>query len=151
MGMFDNLFKNSKPAITADYFPESIQEAYITMMYAVAYADGELQDEESTTILWFINRMPIFKFDDIDISSLVSTAVENIKKYDTNLLLRACSNRIGNDYKPTAFAYLTEMVLSDEGVSEEEKKVLEELAGMLNISEELATKIIEVTTIRMKR
>lgn len=147
MGLFDSLFKKQQIPSVATFKPGSIQEAYLSIFYSVIKSDGEWGDEESASLSPLILRMGIFDVDTV--SYQIMKIAADYEKHGAKTLIEEGGKMINDKYKPTLFCDCSELILADGIVTKEEEKVLEFLAKTLNINDELANKIVEVTMIRM--
>ena len=144
MGLFDNLFNNVPTE--KKFAPTDIREAYSVVLYCCANAEGNIGDEEIVFIDTLFLTMSIFK--DHDGAEYLQMAERAYNNYSSNELIEGSINYLKENLRPQLFCYCCDVFLADGTVTEEEKKILERLAGISGISEETAKKIVEVAVIR---
>ncbi|PSR54200.1 hypothetical protein AHMF7605_12035 [Adhaeribacter arboris] len=152
MGLFDKIFNsdtNNKPNPEQYlYSPKSEQEAWIAIMYACMISDGEVSDAEVSQL----SRTVVFKslFKDHNTIDYYKTAMTAHIKLDSKQLIDLCVSKVSDNNKATLFAITLELVMFDGTLSDSDKDIIEHLATALQLQDELASKIIEVTLIRNK-
>lgn len=123
MGLFDNLL-NSVPE-EKKYTPEDIHEAYSTVLYCCANAEGNIGDEEIIFIDCLFQTMSIFK--DYDGADYLQTAEKVYKNYSLDELIAGSFNYLKESIRPQLFCYCCDIFLADGIVTDEEKKFLKKL------------------------
>lgn len=144
MGLFDNLF--SREPTEKKYVPEDIREAYSAVLYCCANAEGNVGDEEIVFMDCLFQTMLVFK--DHDGADYLQTAEKVYNNYNANELIEGSFNYIKESLRPQLFCYCCDVLLADGAVTEEEKKILEKVAGLSGIDEQTTKKIVEVALIR---
>ena len=139
MGLFDK-FKNS--SVTGLTFNE--QEAVVAVTLLISDADGEIGEEESNVAAAAMLRMHLFSGYDIDIARVYRI----MANHDAGEIISAAKNALSMELRETAFAIAVDIALADGYLDPSEQECLEDLFQGLEISEELATKIIEVIMIK---
>lgn len=128
------------------YEPATIQEAYMAVFYSILISDGQWTDKELKALKPIILSLRDFEDED-DIYYL-----QKIKKltetYTLKSILTAGLNFIDASKRPQLFCFCVELVVADNKIAEEEKKILNYLADHSQLSPVIANKIIEVTLIR---
>jgi tellurite resistance protein len=71
-----------------------------------------------------------------------------LQRQGANTLLALAIASLPHELQETAFAVATDIVLADGDVTQEEEDLLNQLYRALNISEEIAVKIIDVMMIK---
>ncbi|SFI39701.1 tellurite resistance TerB family protein [Nitrosomonas sp. Nm34] len=144
MGFFDKLFANSvaqKPVI------DNEQEAFITIIAAAATSDGVLEPEEWDTIVdtLFEKRM----FANIDLKGLVRECINNLKNFESLAeAVNDCAPLIKPENRNMVFSVAVDIVLIDGSISPQEQQIIEHLKEQLAISDDFATKAVEVMLAR---
>jgi|GEM_PF-4085168 hypothetical protein len=145
MGFFDKLFEAAetlaKPSITSE------QEAFLTILAACGSADGDIESSEWDTIYdtLFEKKM----FNSVDIWALIDECKKNIKAYPSLAdAVNDCAPKITKENVNMVFATCTDLVLIDGVISSGEKAIIGHLKDALSVSDDLATKIVEVLLIR---
>jgi uncharacterized tellurite resistance protein B-like protein len=144
MGLFDNMF-NSVPT-EKKYVPEDIREAYAVVLYCCANAEGNIGDEEIIFIDTLFQTMAIFK--NHDGAEYLQIAERVCSNYSLHELIEGSINCVKENLRPQLFCYCCDVFLADGVVTEEEKRILENLAHISGIDEETSKKIVEVAIIR---
>ncbi len=144
MGLFSSILKSTPTVI--EFKPQTIQEAYISILYPLAKADGDFGDEEISRLSAILVQTGLYA--DMEVTDLFIKAELSIEKYGAKSMMEASMKMINQKFKPQLFCFCAELVFADGVVTEEEEKLLEYLATAATISEDTAKKIIEVAMIR---
>lgn len=144
MGLFDNMF-NNMPA-EKKFIPENIREAYSVALYCCASAEGKISDDEILFIDCMFQTMPVFK--DHDGADYLLNAEKTYKNYRLQDLLEGSFSFVKETMRPQLFCYCCDIFLADGVVTDEEKEILEKIAEVSGIDEEISKKIVEVAIIR---
>lgn len=144
MGLFDNMFMNVRTE--KKYTPADIREAYSVVLYCCANAEGNIGDEEIVFIDTLFLTMSIFK--DHDGAEYLQIAEKVYNNFSVNELIEGSIGYLKESLRPQLFCYCCDVFLADGAVTEEEKKILEKLAMISGISDEVSKKIVEVAIIR---
>lgn len=146
MGFFDNLFSNTQ--VEYQYKSKSEAEAWMAIIYACVAIDGDVSDSEINGITGIIQTKEMFA--DVEAIDLYRTVGMAWHKVGSKSLVEGAASLISNEFKPTVFAIVSEMILADGVVTKEEQSILEFIAEKLGVGNELAAKIIEVALIKTK-
>lgn len=144
MGLFTSLF-NEAPA-TEVFKPSNFEEAYISVLYVVVQADGNMGNEEMESLTRILIQTRFFT--DTNVSELMLLSNYNLNKFGAKTMLEGGLNFINEKYKPQLFCFCAELILADGVVTDDEERILEYLASTAGIPAEAAKKIIEVSKIR---
>ncbi len=144
MGLFQSLFNDTSSS--GEFKPQNIQEAYISVLYTVVKADGDMGDEEMDSLSRILIQKRIFG--DTNVSDLMLKADNNLEKFGAKTMIEAGLKMVNERQRPQLFCFCADLVLADGVVTDEEEKILEYLASTAAIPEETARKIIEVSKIR---
>lgn len=145
MGLFDKIL-GGQPAEPVKLTPA---EGVIGVILMAIAADGEITEEEQVGFLAIGNRMELLS----DLSSDQFTAILRklqgvAKKEGAPALLAKAAAALSPELRETAFALAIDLVLADGTVEDEEKAVAASLQAALQISDDLAVKIVEVLAIK---
>ncbi|MDQ1089441.1 tellurite resistance TerB family protein [Siphonobacter sp. SORGH_AS_1065] len=146
MGFFDSLFKAQPVQITIN----DEREAFVSILYACACADGYLSDDEIDELASFLSTKDKFL--------RTSNAMPYIHKARDNFktlggakgLVEVAAKSISADLRETTLFYAVDIILADGVVDPEEAKVLDFLKDALSVSEAQAQKITEVALLKNK-
>ena len=146
MGLFDKIFSSNKTEFK--YSPLTEQEAWVAVIYGCMAVDGEVSDSE---IDKFVNLISFKQqFINFNIVDLYRTAAFAHRQIGSKGLIESSASKISNDYKPTVFAIVMELLLADGILQNKEQEIAEYLSDALQLQADLAQKIVEVILIKMK-
>ncbi|MES1022934.1 tellurite resistance TerB family protein [Gloeocapsa sp. BRSZ] len=124
-------------------------EAFLAIALAAIASDGYIADAEAQSIYVAISRMKLFNSYPLDvIKKMINNLVGIMERQGVNTLLNAAVAVLPHDLEETAFAIATDLILTDGELTEEEEDLLNHLYQVLDISEDTATKIIDVMLIK---
>ncbi len=145
MGLFSKLFSGtSQPSIQIN----GEQEAFFAIVYACVSIDGNIDDDEIEALVGFMHSNNYMEgFDSLS----AYHRFDGLRsKYGVPAIVSAALPKVKESMKPTLFATAVDFVLADGVVNSKEESLLEDLQKGLGVSEELATKIIDVMIIKNK-
>lgn len=126
-------------------------EAFAAIALIAVAADGYITDSEAQAITTILSRMQLFRSYPSDVMRrMIDNLLSTLQKQGADALLAGAINTLPHDLKETAFAIVTDIVLADGEVTEEEEKLLNDLYRTLDIPEATALKIIDVMLIKNK-
>ncbi len=126
-------------------------EAFAAIALIAVAADGYITDNEAQAISTVLSRMQMFRSYPADVvRKMLDRLLSILQRDGVGELFNAAIAVIPHDLKETAFAVATDIVLADGEVTKEEEKLLNDLCRALEISEDMAVKIIEVMLIKNK-
>ncbi len=144
MGLFDNLL-NRIPT-EKKYVPQDIREAYSSVLYCCANAEGNIGDEELNYIDTLFMTMTVFN--DYDGAEYLQLAERTYNNFTPHEILEGSFENIKESLRPQLFCYCCDIFLADGVVTEEEKQILEKITEISGLDAETAKKILEVALIR---
>ena len=125
-----------------------LEEAFLVILLLANDADGEVAPEERQALAVTLERMNLFKYLSAEQMEELFEQTSNIfEQYSVDTIFDAAKKALPMELRETAFAAATYLVFADGIVTEEEGNFLGELWGDLEISDEIAQKIIEVMEI----
>lgn len=143
MGLFDGIRAKTSPTFTP-------QQAMMTIVLAAIMSDGSVSDEEINRLRSMCARSPIFSTNSKDEDDrVIDYAINVIEQLDMNGV-RLAAQALRPALRETAFAFAVEMVMADGMIGGSEEALITELAEILDIKEQTATAIIDVTGIRAR-
>jgi tellurite resistance protein len=132
----------------ANEFVLELEEAFLVILLLANDADGEVAPEERQALAVTLERMNLFKYLSAEQMEELFDKTSNIfQQYSVSTIFAAAKNALPMELRETAFAAATYLVFADGIVTEEEGNFLGELWGDLEISDEIAQKILEVMEI----
>ena len=146
MGLFDKVFSKAPQAE-----PLNAQEAFAGIALAMAGADGSIAESEWEGIVNYIRRLRLYdNYSGPAFDKMFDKIFRILRNEGPSALVSASVAGLPEDLKLTAFACAVDIALADGVVEEEEKQVINQLAEALQISEQIAVRIIEVLIIKNK-
>ncbi|EAW36838.1 hypothetical protein L8106_26792 [Lyngbya sp. PCC 8106] len=126
-------------------------EAFAAIALTAVAADGIITDSESQIIKSTLARMDLFgEYTAENKTKMIQRLLEQIENQGYEPLMQSAITKLPANLKDTAFAVATDIILSDGDLADEEEELLNALYNALGISEEMATKIIDVMLIKNK-
>ncbi|MGB3402954.1 MAG: tellurite resistance TerB family protein [Microcoleaceae cyanobacterium] len=127
----------------------SAAEAFAAIALTAVAADGYITGSETQIINTTLSRMQLFsEYSDEQKRSMIDRLFCQIQEQGYDQLMNAAITQLPDNLKETVFAIATDITLADGELSEEEENLLNALYSSLEISEEIATKIIDVMLIK---
>ena len=146
MGLFDKVFSKAPKAE-----PLNAQEAFAGIALAMAGADGSIAQSEWDGIVNYIRRLRLYdNYSGPAFDKMFDKVFRILRNEGPGALVSASVAGLPDDLKLTAFACAVDIALADGVVEEEEKEIINQLAGALEIPEQTAIQIIEVLIIKNK-
>ena len=147
MGLFDKIAGVRRESETS----LGPAEAFAAIALIAVAADGHISENEAQTLSTILTRMQLFRSYPNDVMRRMFDRLSGIlQRQGANSLFNMAIEALPHDIYDTTFAVVTDIVLADGEVTPEEEKLLNELYRVLNISEDLAGKIIDVMLIKNK-
>jgi tellurite resistance protein len=116
---------------------------------ATVAVDGDVSTDEIRRVAINLGTMPLFrKYDLNDLASTLNKVAGHIKRRGTGPVLDAVKGALAQEQLETAFFLAADLTLADGVIESEERKFLEELQKTLQVSEDTATKIVDVVVIK---
>ncbi|MEZ2227777.1 MULTISPECIES: tellurite resistance TerB family protein [unclassified Microcoleus] len=147
MGLFDKI------AQTRQHSEVTLgpAEAFAAIALIAVAADGYINDNESQVLSITLSRMQLFRSYPNDVmKKMLDRLLMLLQRQGVQVLFNAALATLPDELKETVFAVTTDIALADGEVSEEEEQLLNDLYIALEISEEIALKIIDVMLIKNK-
>lgn len=145
MGLFDQLIGVRQSTSTC-FNPA---EAFAAIALIAIASDGHFSEEEIDLINTTLRRMQLFKSYPGDVLRRMYDKLFGILRRDgAAALLNLAKSSLPLELREPAFAIATDLVLVDGTVTSEEEAFLNDLCNVLEISQGIAVKIIEVMLIK---
>ena len=135
MGLFDKIKTGKRPI-------DLNKEECILFLPYHFYAKGSLDGLEGNV---FIGTMQSFLgLDEVDYDSYFNHFDILLQKYSSEELISHCLEKIGKENHLKLFIYLTEGVLADGALDDDEQKKINYATKLMDIDNEFASKVIDV-------
>ena len=143
MGIFNQVFKTEAETKLA----MNSAEAFAAICLVAIASDGYLSDAEEAEMNMRLTRMQLFKDATEDsLTRMKAYLIEGLKKHGPNELVKSAKLSLPPNLAPTAFAMAVDLVFADGSVSREEQAFIDDLRRLLQISDELALKVVDGMT-----
>ncbi|AFY32219.1 tellurite resistance TerB family protein [Calothrix sp. PCC 7507] len=124
-------------------------EALAAIILAATATDGYLSQDEAQCISSRLSCLKLFRSYSNDLMNRLFDKILTILQRDgLNTLFNAAKESLSEDLREAAFAIVTDMILADGIVTEEEKSFLNDLYQSLGVSTEIAVQTIQVILIK---
>ncbi|MDJ0516637.1 MAG: tellurite resistance TerB family protein [Trichodesmium sp. MO_231.B1] len=145
------LFEQGTATIQATDIKLEPAEAFAAIALIAVAADGIITESEKQGISNIFSRMELFSnYSEERKREMLDRLLGMIKNKEIKPLFDAAVAKLPKELRETVFAVSTDLVLVDGDLAEEEEQLLNELYNALEISEAVATKIIDVMMIKNK-
>ncbi len=125
----------------------SIPEAYMCLILAAAFSDGELAAEEKQEIAALVMRSRTMKtLSQTDLAKVNATVNERLKTRQ-NGLEEAC-NSLPADMRLSVFAHCVDIVLADGELRQSEADFLNKVTTLLRLDAEKAKQVLTVVMLK---
>lgn len=123
--------------------------AFVGILVATVYADGEVAAEEAEGLMYILARMKMFEsWSENQISDLINFFLAAVEKNGIDQVLEACIEALPNGLHETVFINACDLVLADGILHDDEKQFLEKLRKLLRVDAERARKFAEFISIK---
>jgi len=140
-------FTSSKVPSSSDSFTK--QEAFLAIALAASAADGTIDDSETDSIFGYMLQMRMFDdYTDDQMSDTFDKLVKILDNEDIGGLVAIAKSSLPSELRETAFACAVDITLADGVIEAEEKELLEELQQVLEVSDDMGSKILEVMIVK---
>ena len=145
MGLLDNFVKKAP----AKKPPDDV--LLLHSIFCMAAADGVIDDSEDDVIRAYANTLPEFR--DMDGEAFQQAMDESVKiaqKYDSNMKasLVALEGIESDAVRKKAFVLAVDIAMSSGDIDTAEEEMLQAMQRILGIDDALASKIIEVISLK---
>ncbi len=140
-------FSSSTTPTSTDTF--SKQEAFLGIALATSAADGEIAESEAKGIFAYLLQMKMFEgITEKELSEMFKKLLTVLEKEGIGGLVAIAKSSLPDELRETAFCCAVDIALADGVIEDSEKALLEELQQVLDVSEEIGGKMIEVMIIK---
>ena len=143
MSLFHKSEENAGPVAFTD------KESVVAILFLVVTADGSIAPEEEELVIAASNRMKLLRDQTIpEFNTAVQKVRDAIDSKGRAEVLDAGVKALPADLKETVYALAGDIVFADGTAQPEELVFLREVQERLGISDDLATKVLEVMRIK---
>ncbi len=144
MGWFTH--KTATPT-SSDKFNK--QEAFLSIALATSAVDGSIDESESKHIFAYLLQMRMYEgYNNKQMSDLFEKLVAVLKNEGVGGLVTIAKSSLPSELRETAFTCAVDIALADGVIEDSEKELLEELQQVLDVSDDLGAKILEIMMIK---
>ena len=130
----------------------SDREAVAAISLMAMYADEHVAAEEDATLRERLCQFPLFEdMPDSELGGILAQIEQHIRKSGRDAVLADAIRAIQPWLRPTAFLVAAEVVAADGNVALAEHAFLQRLRKEFQLPDDTASRIFEVTTLRLKR
>ena len=142
MGLLDKFLKTSNEIAV-----NNNEQAYMNVLLCMSASDGDMSDEETLFISVLMRYRKLLKGEKI--TPYAKSFFKDLRKVkDFKEILTASITRLDSNYYKPLFIDVVDLIFSDGLVEEAEKEMLDSISSLMEIPEEFAKKVIEVTSIK---
>jgi tellurite resistance protein len=140
-------FTSSKTPESSDTFTK--QEAFLAIALATSAADGTIDESEAKGMFAYLLQMKMFNgYTNRQMSDVFKKLVTVLQNEGVGGLVTIAKSSLPDDLRETAFACAVDIALADGVIEDSEKALLEELQQVLEVSDDIGGKILEVMIIK---
>jgi tellurite resistance protein len=140
-------FTSSKTPESSDTVTK--QEAFLAIALATSAADGTIDESEAKGMFAYLLQMKMFNgYTSRQMSDLFKKLVTVLQNEGVGGLVTIAKSSLPDDLRETAFACAVDIALADGVIEDSEKALLEELQQVLEVSDDIGGKILEVMIIK---
>ncbi|MDM8558215.1 tellurite resistance TerB family protein [Candidatus Parabeggiatoa sp. HSG14] len=140
-------FTASKTPSSDDAFTK--QEALLAIALATSAADGNIAEEEAKGIFAYLLQMKMFAgFSEKQMYEMLKKLISVLENEGIGGLVAIAKSSLPNELRETAFVCAVDIAFADGIIEDSEKALLDELQQVMDVSDELGGKIVEVIAIK---
>ena len=123
------------------------KEAFLAIIFACMSADSHVSAQELKEMTTLLGRKKLFKEADmLDMYTKIQS-LHQAMDYNSFRMIEIAASKIRKEYKPTVYAHAIGIFLADKNFHGSEKQLCTFLQKVLDIEDELASRIQEVVGI----
>jgi len=143
MSLFHKTHENAGPVTFSD------KEAVVALLFLVVTADGTIAPEEEELVVAASNRMTLLRAQTIgQFNDTVQKVRDAIDATGREVVFQAGVKGLPLELRETVYALAADIVFADPAGSPEERVFLRKVQESLEVSDDLATKVVEVMRIK---
>ena len=140
-------FTSSKVPSSSDVFEK--QEAFLAIALATSAVDGKVDESEIKSIFAYLLDMKMFNgYTEKQVKQMFKKLIDVLDGEGVGGLVAIAKSSLPSELRETAFLCAVDVALADGVVEDSEKELLTELQNVLEVSDEIGAKILEVMTIK---
>jgi tellurite resistance protein len=140
-------FSSAKAPSSEDTFTK--QEAFLGIALATSAADGTIDESEAKGIFAYLLQMRIFDgYTEKQVTEMFKKLLTVLENEGIGGLVAVAKSSLPTELCETAFVCAVDIALADGTVDDSEKALLEELQQVLEVSDEIGGKVLEVMMIK---
>lgn len=141
------IFNFAKTPASTNTFTK--QEAFLALALAMSAVDGEIVEDEVKGIFSYLLQIRIFDgYNQNQLSAIFKKLVKILNHEGVSGLVAVAKSSLPESLRESAFACAVDIALADGKVKDSERALLDELRGVLEISENIANMIMQVMEIK---
>lgn len=142
MGLFDKVLGGGNDKLNE-------AEGFAGIALCAVAADGVITEEEAAGLGTSLSRMNLYSgMSNRDVNKIFEKLLKVLRAQGAENLMSLSAAAVTKDLRPTAFAVATDLLMADGTVDAKEKRYLEQIQKSLDVSDDLAVKIVEVIGIK---
>ena len=146
MGLFSR-----KKAAAAPKRDDAIARSVITPAVSVMIADGNVDESELAQLSNLCGFSPIFMhYDSKTLTEMVKSIIETIQAKGHQGALSEASGHLSPPLRETALTFAMRLAFADGRIEDGEKNALAATAGIMEIPQDMFSKILEVVAIMQR-
>ncbi len=125
------------------------QEAFLAIALATSASDGNIDESEVKSIFAYMLQMRMFDgIKEKELSEMLKKLVTILQNEQVGGLVAVAKSSLPDELRETAFSCAVDIAFADGVVEDSEKELLNELQQILEVSDEIGGKIIDVMAIK---
>lgn len=146
MGLFSKLLGSDETQGTLNQ-----QEAFLAVLLSVVAADGHISDSEIDDFNSAVNKAHLLEnVSSQEFKTIISKLFKILKRGNAESLAEMGIGALPERYYLGTFALACDLIFSDGAIEKEEEMILESIKVKMRIEDGLATKIVEVISLKNK-
>lgn len=146
MGVFEKVMQERHPTESVTLTP---REAFAAIVVGAFNAGGRAAPEEAVRVNEIFNSTKLFRQSSAEpVKAVLDRVVQLFGMYGTEDTVALAGKALPVDLRAPAFAIAVDLVLADGEASDEERKFVDRLQGLLQIPDEDAMKIVDVIIVK---
>jgi uncharacterized tellurite resistance protein B-like protein len=147
MGIFEKTIQEQHPPPSA--ITLTPREAFAAIVVAAFQADGRVAAEEAVRVNEIFNSTRMFRQPSAEqLHAVLERVIELFRVYGTEVIVPLAAEALPPELRPPAFAVAVDLVLADGVATHEERKFIDGLQELFEISDEDAVKIVDVIIVK---
>ena len=147
MGIFEKVMQERQPA--AESIALTPREAFAAVVVGAFKTDGRVAPEEAVRVNEIFNSSKLFREPPAEpVHAVLNRVLELFRVHGPEVVLARAAHVLPLALRPPVFAIAVDLVLVDGEAGVEERRFIDGLQALLNISDEDAMKIVDVIIVK---